>query len=747
MWSRYFSIALGILFVFSTKAFAHDGVSGRVVSALDEQPLISVLVIITETNDSTYTDQFGKFLFAGKDEGRYHCRAVKEGYEEKEFVVNTKADIHDVLVILEEKILELKEIEVTSDRDFNTTTRSAIDLKLRPHNSTQDFLRMVPGLFIAQHAGGGKAEQIFLRGFDVDHGTDVNLTVDGMPVNMVSHAHGQGYSDLHFVIPETVDKMNITLGPHRYDAGDFATAGSIGLTTVNAPDKNVVKLEGGCFNTLRGMTLFNLLRNNNQNAYIASEYHYTNGYFESPQDFNRFNIFGKYSGNISEKMNLEASVSAFSSNWDASGQVPDRAVRSNMISRFGSIDNTEGGQTSRYNVNVILRYTLSPGAELRNQVFYSRYNFKLYSNFTFFLRDSSNGDQIMQAENRNIIGYNVAYSNKGTFLGIPIKTTIGAGLRYDQILDNELSATVQRMFLSNIVKGDVYETNLNALLNETFYFSSVLTLNAALRYDHFFFQYNNHLRDTLYSGVNKGILNPKLSLYYTPTSRIQFFFKAGSGFHSNDARVVVLQQADRTLPRAVGADVGLTTKVIKNLVLNTTLWTLYLQNEFVYVGDEGIVEVNGETRRLGVDVSVRYQLLKGLYADLDLNVTDPRYLGVPGSENYVPLAPVLSSIGGVTAKLENGFSGSIRYRCLANRPANEDYSVIAQGYFINDVLIRYTGKLYEAVLSVENLFNVKWKEAQFDTESRLQNEAQSVSEIHYTPGIPLFIKMGLSYLF
>ena len=743
-----FKVLLVFLCLVSVKSLAHDGISGRVVSALDEQPLVSALVVVTETMDSMHTDWNGAFAFVEVKKGTYHLKIVMTGYVAKDLVVKAGYnDRSELRIVLEETILELEEILVTSEKDFTTTTFNALNLKLRPLNSSQDFLKMVPGLFVAQHAGGGKAEQIFLRGFDVDHGTDIAISVDGIPVNMVSHAHGQGYSDLHFIIPETVDKINVSLGPYRGDVGDFMTAGTIGLKTFRSLDKNIIKIEGGKFNYLRGLTMVNLLKKTNQTIYVASEYNFMNGYFDAPQKFDRFNLFGKYNGSLSKKINLEFSAASFYSDWDASGQVPERSVNSNQISRFGSIDPTEGGKTSRQTLNLLMTYDLSERAEFKSQLFYSHYDFTLFSNFTFYLRDSINGDQIKQSEDRNLLGYNLSYTNRGTLLGKKIKTTLGLGARYDNIKNSELSSTVKRAFLNNIMKGAIVETNLNAFIEETIYLSSTLTLNAALRYDHFIFLYNNQLSDTSYSSVQKGIVSPKVNLYYTPSTKVQFFIKAGTGFHSNDTRVVVVQRAGNVLPRAIGTDVGSSSKLFKNMILTTTIWGLYLQNEFVYVGDEGVVEVSGKTFRKGIDISLRYQLWKWLYADADLNLTSPRSIDEVKGNNYVPLAPVLCSVGGMMVKFENGLSGSIRYRYLGNRPANEDYSIVAKGYFINDVVLRYATKHYEAMFSVENIFNIRWKETQFDTTSKLKNEQQPVSEIHYTPGTPLFLKMGMSYLF
>jgi outer membrane cobalamin receptor len=244
---------------------------------------------------------------------------------------------------------------------------------MRGINNSQEVLRMVPGLFIGQHAGGGKAEQIFLRGFDLDHGTDINIAVDGMPVNMVSHAHGQGYADLHFVIPELVDNVTFKKGTYYAEKGNFTTTGFVDFKTLNALQNNSVKVEAGMFSTYRTIAMLNLLDKKTiakgQSWYVAGEYMYTKGYFDNPQNFNRVNLFTKYNGKLNQHTNLSISASAFSSKWKASGQIPDRAVESGLVGFYGAIDPNEGGKTLRQNLNAVLTTTLNNGSYFKNQLY------------------------------------------------------------------------------------------------------------------------------------------------------------------------------------------------------------------------------------------------------------------------------------------------------------------------------------------------------------------------------------------
>ena len=273
-------------------------------------------------------------------------------------------------------------------------------------------------------------------------------------------------------------------------------------------------------------------------------------------------------------------------------------------------------------------------------------------------------------------------------------------------------------------------------------------MNGGLRSDFFRFAYKDRLDgESEFRHQQRSIVSPKLNFIYTPSSILKIYLNNGIGFHSNDSRVILDNEAKDILSKVYGTDLGIILKPLKNLILKTALWHFYSEQEFVYVGDEGIVEPGGKTRRIGIDVSARYQFTSSLYGDLDLNYTKARAIGTAKGEDHVPLAPSFTSIGGLSAKLKNGFSGSLRYRFMANRPANEFNSVQADGYFIADMLLTYSWEKFELTISAENIFNCKWREAQFDTESRLQFEPQPVSEIHYTSGTPRFLKTGISFKF
>lgn len=716
--------------------------NGKIIDVYGH-PIENAYVLNTTTESHAHTNELGVFNIE-KTTAENVLKISALGYKKTVFTITDKT----ILVTLDEDSFQLSEV-IIQPKLSAMNVISKIDLKTSPVNSTQEILRKVPGLFIGQHAGGGKAEQMFLRGFDVDHGTDVALSVDGMPVNMVSHAHGQGYSDLHFVIPETVDKIDFGKGAYYAHKGDFNTAGYVDFKTKDKLDKSSIGMEIGQFNTFRTVGLFDLLgKQKKQSAYLATEYIMTDGPFDSSQNFNRINILGKYSAILEDNSTVSILGSRFTSQWDASGQIPQRLVDAGTISRFGSVDDTEGGSTSRTNFNVAINKSIDANTFLKANTFYSNYQFELYSNFTFFLEDPVNGDQIRQKENRNIYGINAELNNKHFYGGTEVLFQVGVGVRNDQAKDTELSHTVNRSTTLEPIKwGDIDQSNLFTYWNSEITVGKLI-INPAVRLDYFKFNYLDKLLLNYETQTQDKVkISPKLNFIYSENNNLQFFVKSGMGFHSNDARVVVANSGEEILPTSIGTDAGTIWKPFPKLIVNSALWYLYLQQEFVYVGDAGIVEPSGKTKRMGVDLGLRYQLNDFLFFDFDGNYTHARSMDDPKGEDYIPLAPAFTTTGGISLQNWKNFSGGIRYRYMDDRPANEDNSIVARGYLVADCNLNYTYKKIAFGISIQNLFNTKWNETQFATESRLQYEPAPVEEIHFTPGSPFFLKGLIAYSF
>lgn len=727
-------ILISLLVEISYSSLAQQMLSGQ-ISMSDGSVTEGITVLNLSSGQHTHTDQFGLFTINQTEPGdSLVIRHV--GVAEQKLMVG---DYSDLQITVEYAAIELAQIIITPNHQVDRNL-TALDLQLNPVNSSQEILRKVPGLFIAQHAGGGKAEQIFLRGFDIDHGTDVAISVDGLPVNMVSHAHGQGYADLHFVIPETIENIDFDKGPYQTDQGNFSTAGYVRFNTKNQIEDNLLKVEFGQFNTQRVMSMINLIPEGNTDAYLATEYQTSDGPFKSPQNFHRLNVLGKLNKST-KNSELTLMASSFESEWSASGQVPQRAVDDGLISRFGAIDDTEGGRTTRSNLSAQIKTRLDGNSFIENQVYYVDYDFELYSNFTFFLNDPTNGDQIRQREKRGIFGLSSHYRRYIDLNGSNLTLDAGVQIRRDQISDNELSHTLNRkQILDSVAYGDISESN-QGLYSSLTWENNRWLVTAGARIDHFDFEYRDQLSPVHRNqSTSRAIISPKVGVSYSPNLNLRFFIKAGKGYHSNDTRSA-LTGMDMILPSAYGFDAGFDMKLSNQLFIKLAYWELHMDQEFVYVGDEGVVELSGATLRKGIDISTYYQPITGLYIDGAINICQPRSLDGADGSSFIPLAPTLTSVGGISYKNPVGFAANLRYRFMADRPANETNSVTAIGYALADFTLNYTSKKLGIGISVNNLFDQEWNEAQFDTESRLANEDSPISEIHFTPGTPRFFKL------
>ncbi len=720
-------------------AFTNAQTLSGVVKNQNNQPIEDVAIFNKNSSTHSHTNTNGEFTI-DKTNTNDQLYISFLGFSPYLYTVKA-ADLNTpIFITLTENAVSLEQIIITPQVDALNSIVN-VDLENNPVKNSQEILRKVPGLIIGQHAGGGKAEQIFLRGFDIDHGTDINLTVDGLPVNMVSHAHGQGYSDLHFLIPETLDKIEFGKGPYYAERGDFTTAGYVAFKTKDKVKNSFISQEIGDFNSFRTVGVFKLLDTDKSDAYVASSLNTFDGAFESPQNFNRFNIMGKYSYALPGNQRVSLLASHFTSKWDASGQVPQRAVDAGLINRFGAIDDTEGGNTSRTNFLVSHSKKISENSKLESSAYFSHYDFELFSNFTFFLEDPVNGDQIRQFEDRNILGFQTEYSEDSSLFGNDFKYTAGAGVRYDDVNDIQLSRTKNRdQLLERLAFGNVDQINTFGFV-KTKYTTGDFVLAPELRLDYFKFDYENKLTEAYDNrSETKVFASPKFNLTYSPNQKLQLFAKTGIGFHSNDTRVVVANSGEDILPAAYGADLGAIYKVTDKLVLNSAVWALFLEQEFVYVGDTGIVEPSGKTRRTGIDFGARYEAFNWLYLFGDINYTYGRSTEEAEGEDFIPLAPDLTSTGGVSFENIGAFSGGLNYRFIKDRPANEDNSIVAEGYFVTDLTANYTYRNFIFSVIVENLFDTEWNETQFATESRLFNEPEAVEEIHFTPGTPFFIR-------
>lgn len=640
------------------------------------------------------------------------------------------------------RVVLQKEIEVTAPRWYSAASDQSFranDLKLLPRSSAQDLLRIVPGLVVAQHAGGGKAEQIFLRGFDCDHGTDINISVDNAPVNMVSHGHGQGYADLHFVIPELIEKIDVVKGPYFARFGDLTTAGAVTMKTVDSLKDNFVRLENGSFDSWRGLAMATT-KISGTNIYGGGEYNRSRLYFDSPADFRRLNLFAKSHSLVGETGTLVASLNAFSSTWSASGQIPERAVKSGMISSFGSIDNAEGGETNRTTAQVA--FTSNSSNPLVASVSFTKYDFQLFSNFTFFSNDSVLGDMIEQTDNRSVFTATFQKSFTSSVVDLSMRSTLGINSRFDDITAG-LFHDVKRARVSTTSLSDIKQKNLG-IFGEQEFFLSRLTVIAGLRADYFHFDVADKTNLASFRRASREtfLLSPKLNFNFDVSDELKLYVNSGFGFHSNDSRVAVTETGRNIAPRAFGTELGLRWSS-PSVVLSVAPWMLDLESEFVWVGDEGTTEQSGRTRRLGIDVEARVVLLDFLTLGTEATISNGRYRDAPIGSNLIALAPTTTATAFASIDLPS-FKSALRLRHISDRPANSENTLTATGYDLFDLSAEYVLSPSVTVsFQCENLVNSPWREAQFETTSRLQGETTSVREIHFTSGTPRSIKVGI----
>jgi outer membrane receptor protein involved in Fe transport len=619
------------------------------------------------------------------------------------------------------------------------------DFELRPHGRPADILRLIPGFVISQHQGGGKAEQYFLRGFDADHGTDVALFVDGLPVNLRSHAHGQGYADLHFLIPETVQRLDGFKGPYFVEYGDFATAGAVNFVLRDLVEENYAEASGGSFGTMRYLTLLSPTRDALKTL-IAAEYYRSDGPFEHPNGYNRFNILGKAKGTLVEGMDLSVWASYYWASWHGSGEIPVRAVRAGLLSRFGAIDPNEGGQTQRLNLNADWAWRLDEAQTIAVRGYGSYYTLDLFNNFTFFLTDPVNGDEINQRDRRLLAGINAQYQHQSKPFGVSLISTAGFQYRIDtpRVI---LGTSIQRHQTGRTQDVSIVEQSYSPFVKFDFVPVPWLRFVTGARGDIFTYNVSTRVNTTgadTNGYVAKARPNVKANLVLGPWWDTELFANAGTGYHSNDARAVVADPTLTALPTALGYEFGLRTKIIPRVEMSATYWFLNLASELVFVGDEGTTEARGPSHRQGFEFAMRAKLLDWLTFSGDVTSSHATF----DTGGAVALAPLVTSRADLTARFPFGLAASFAMRYLADRWADEDRTQTARGYLLFDFTARYRYKWIEAFFSIENLTNTDWREAQFFFTSRLAGEpAGGVPDIHYTAGTPRSFTGGLALRF
>jgi outer membrane receptor protein involved in Fe transport len=651
--------------------------------------------------------------------------------------------------------LEISEVSIIGERPVAASSQQFIpdkEILLQPQGRPAQVLRLIPGFLAVEHSGGaGKADQYFLRGFDADHGTDVAFFADGMPVNLRTHAHGQGYSDLNFIIPETIEGLDVYKGAYLPEYGDFATAGAVNFRTRQVVQEGVVQATGGQFDTQRYMLMFSPTKDKVRTLFAAEGY-YTNGPFQNDNRYFRSNLLGKMTTNLTGRDELSLTGTFQKSQWNASGEIPLRAVNDGTLDRFGAIDPSEGGKTLRSTARLNYHYDTTSGGQFFSNAYGQYYRLDLFTNFTFFLNDPVDGDGIQQSDRRVMYGGDIGYKQRGEVLGLPSIGTIGFQTRVDNI-HARLGTQTKRTPTGTTTDSDVLEASYAPFVKAEVQPTSWMRLVGGLRAETFTFDVRNRCATCAEPSAGRtssGIVLPKMNLILGPWASTEFFANYGEGYHSNDARSAVVPGSS-PLARAKSYEVGVRSKPWgpEGVELLATLWRLDLKSELVFVGDEGTTEIRGASRRMGVEVAARGQVWGPLYFNGSVTYTKAEFR----NGDAIPLAPEVTAYGALLLRWPEGLTSQLQATYLGARPLVEDRSVKSSSWIDFDLSERYQlpiklshGRL-EAFLFVQNLFNTKWEQAIFAFESQLRNEAAPVNGIHFVPGNPRTFMGGVAWYF
>ncbi len=627
-------------------------------------------------------------------------------------------------------------------------------LDLRPVLRTGELMEVVPGLIVTQHSGDGKANQYFLRGFNLDHGTDLATSVEGIPVNMPTHGHGQGYTDINFVIPELVESIEYRKGTYYAETGNFSAAGAVNMRYRRKLDAPLVVIEGGQDGYMRG-----LLAGSPEIAggtlLLGIDYAHIDGPWDLDEHYNKRNGLLRYSRANDSGRQFSITAQAYKGDWRSTDQIPLRAVESGQVGRFGTIDPSDGGSSHRYSLSADWGSAFSAG-EQRGLLYAVDYKLDLISNFSYFT-DPDNGDQFEQFDDRRIYGGDWSWRRSFDWAGRSQDFTTGVQVRHDDIGKVGLYRTMRRERFETVREDSVEQTSYSVHASIDSQWTDSLRTTIGLRGDHFDFDVDANL------AVNSGstsdsLVSPKFAVVLGPWNKTEFFFDIGRGFHSNDARGATIRvdpadgvtPAERVAPlvKALGTDVGLRTAIVPNVQLSASFWQLDLDSELVFVGDAGTTEASRESRRRGVELSAIWNPLSWLIVDADLawarasfSDTDPAGDRIPGAVESV------ASLG-VAVEHPSGWFGGARFRHFGEAPLIEDNSVRSDPTTLVNLEAGYRfANKYRLSVAVYNLFDSKDSDITYFYESQLANETTPVGDIHFHPVEPRTVRATLSASF
>jgi hypothetical protein len=617
-------------------------------------------------------------------------------------------------------------------------------IEARPMQRPGEVLEYVPGVIITQHSGDGKANQYFLRGFNLDHGTDFSTTIDHMPVNMPTHAHGQGYSDLNFLIPELVSRVAYKKGPYFAEEGDFSSAGAVDIDYYTKMPKGIASLGFGGNGYQRAMAANSFDAGPGHLLYGFELFH-NDGPWVNPEDYRKLNGVLRFSHGTNAD-GYTVSLMGYNGKWNATDQIPQRAVDDGTISRFGAIDPTDGGRTSRYSLSLDRHKTLENGGVFHMDVYAIKYRLNLFSNFTFFLdHPFPVGDQFEQADDRTIVGVTPSWVFTGKWDERQMINKLGFDARRDDI-DVALYNTTARDRFKTVRSDKVAQSGVGLYYENTLQWTYTFRSIAGVRED--FYNARVDSDNPANSGTTSAhITSPKLNFVFGPFDKTEYFLNYGQGFHSNDARGTTISVAPApALVKTHGEEIGVRTEMVPHLQSSFSLWRLTLDSELVFAGDAGTTQASRPSLRRGIEWSNRYIPHDWLLVDLDLSAsrarftdTDPLVVG-----NYIPGAIDRVASLGVTVKDLGPWSGTVHARYFGPRPLKEDNSQRSQSSTIFSARASYKVDATTSVnFDVFNLFNRKANDIEYYYPSQLRNEAGPVNDIHFHPAEPRTARLAL----
>jgi hypothetical protein len=620
---------------------------------------------------------------------------------------------------------------------------TAKEIDRRPFQRAGEIMETVPGVIVSQHSGEGKANQYYLRGFNLDHGTDIAITVAGVPINMPTHAHGQGYSDANFLIPELVGAVQYKKGPYFAEEGDFASAGAVNVSYVNLLDKPLAILQGGSAGF--GRALFAESPKVGQGYLLyALEVGRNDGPWVRPDDFRKFNGVLRYTrGGQSGGFSITAM--GYDARWDATDQIPLRAVAEGTISRFGLVDPSDGGRTSRY--SLASEWQRNSSSSLTQAAAYAvKYRLNLFSDFTYFLDDPVNGDQFEQADDRFVYGIRASHRWLARWGRVSAENVAGLQARRDDIGNVGLYHTRERERLETTRQDRLEETSAALYAQSALQFSSWLRAVAGLRGDRFRFDVRS------YPSEDASLLSPKLTLILGPWRNTELYANAGSGFHSNDARgTTVANPAERVTPlvRTKGGELGLRTTPVPRFHLTAALWGLDMASELVFVGDAGSTEASRPSRRSGIELATYYNLRRWLAIDADYAYSRARFRDADPAGDRIPGAVEGVASLGLNLIDLGKVSGELRYRYFGPRPLIEDDSIrSAPSHLVNARIGYRITPRFRLDLDVFNILNSQASDIDYFYASRLAGEpAGGVEDVHFHPVEKRAFRLGVSTSF